>query len=268
MDANVRTDRETWEQNSGLRGVGAIMCFAALLLCGCASTINVPDKLPASTDLPAGYGTVIGSILMSAPTGVSDFQQKVIDSFKGRKCDATVGRFVVHHHQLFGTPYDTYEYPGDKYRVSFEVDVEKRFIIRAPAGSYSFQKISQIVPGYSDGGCTMERVAEFDIREGKTTYIGQLTIIAGFKSDKEVKWMLFFKGLHPIAVPELPEQLLNMTLSVTDTKAETLRDVGMDTSGPAVGLDTELMTIAGDGRGNWGIKPSPNPPPPAVPRRR
>jgi len=265
MESNASTGRKISEEDSGLRSVSAIMCFAALLLCGCASTVNVPDELPASADLPKGYGTVIGSILMSAPTGASSIkQQKMVDSLKAKKCRATIRRW--NPTEILPRASD---YVGDEYTVFFEIDVEKRFIIRAPAGRYSLLKIAQIVPAVFGTGCSMEDVAKFDIREGKTTYIGQLTVLGGFKTEGEIR-MMYAEGRAmalQIGDPGLPERFLNMRLSVTDAKQETLRGLGRDESGSAAGIGTELLMVR-DEVYLWRAEVIPTPSPPGAPRHR
>ena len=194
----MRTDRETWKKNSGLRLVGAIMCFSVLLLCGCASTIDAPIKPPESADLPEGHGTSIGSILLSVPTGVSDtHKQKMIDSLKTKKYEATIRRYIVHNYGFA----DRIEYLGDTYRVAFEIDVAKQFVIRAPSGTYEVRNISQIITGIfgeKNTGCMIESPAFFRIHAGQTTYIGKLTIVAEFMSDEEVKMHQAFQRARGI----------------------------------------------------------------------
>lgn len=242
------------------------MLFAALFLCGCASTIDALNKPPESADLPEGHGTVIGSILLSVPTGVSDIHEReMIDSLKAKKYEATIGRFVFHDYGFASRT----EHPGDKYRVSFEIEVEKRFIIRAPAGTYSFQKISQIIAGIfgeEPGGCRIEGIANFDIHAGKTTYVGRLTIVAEFKPDRGGKTLQALKNLGYIS-SRLPEAALDMRVSATDMKEESLGDLGIDKSGPAIGLATELMRVV-ERRENWNCMQSPPPMSPEAPRRR
>ena len=165
----------------------AKLAFAALLLYGCVSTIARLTQLPESSDLPEGHGTVIGSILLSVPTGaLSIHQREMIDALQAKPYEAVIGRFITYEYGFASRT----EHPEDKFRFPSDVDINQPFVIRAPAGTYSFPKISQIIRGIfgeKNMACRMEGVANFNIHAGKTTYVSQLTIAAGFMSDSEEK---------------------------------------------------------------------------------
>ena len=263
MPIAIQVRCKTRTRQPGSRRVRGIVICAALFLFGCASAIDTPDRLLESADLPAGHGTVIGSILLSVPTEVSDVHEReMIDSLKAKKYEATISRFVIHDYGFTSTV----EYIGDPYRVSFENDVEKRFVIRAPAGSYTFRVISQVFGAvWSTGAvCTMEGVANFDIDAGKTTYVGQLTIVPDLDPDKESK---FLRGYRKAVVNQtwLPEAALDMRVSAIDRKEETLRDLGMDSSAAAKGVATQLLRTD-EARDIWHCAIPPVSLPPGAPR--
>ena len=192
-------------------------------------------------------------------------------------CDGKLSRTVprgvgrVNRLHLPGAPLrynamKTIIHPGRKYAVPFEFGVEKRFVIQAPAGTYSFQKIVQILRGIFGEGCTMEGVANFNIHTAKTTYIGQLTIVAGFKSDEELRMVQALDSANRAGIIGVPERFLNMKCNVTDMKEETLRGFNTDKPGSIAGLHTELMFV--DGRNKWGFKPGTIPATLEVPPRR
>lgn len=257
------TIRKISAPGSGSCGIRGIAVAAALLICGCASTIDAPGQLPSS-DLPEGYGDVIGSILLSVPTDIADVHdQEIVQSLASKKYEATIGRFVVHEYGFASRT----EHPGDRYRVSFAVGVEKQFVVRAPAGTYSFQKISQIVAGLfgeQPGGCRMEGIANFDIQSGRTTYIGRLSIVAVFKQDRGGPWLQSLTNLGRIP-RTLPEAVLSMSVSAMDMKAESLRAIARNEASRVTGIDTSLMFV--DGRDKWDcVQPSPPTPPAWVPK--
>lgn len=155
---------------------------------------------------------------MSVPTGMSDAdEQEMIESLKRGTFAATVRRFVVHDLGISNWT----EYLGRRYQVPFEIGVEKQFVLRAPAGTYSFQTITEMVPGIFGTraeGCTMSNVAGFRIYERKTTYIGQLTIMAGFKSDEELKTERSTDNVRGVMTLGMPERFLNMNIRVPTSR--------------------------------------------------
>lgn len=255
------TFRKILPSESGSRNVCGIAAAATLFLCGCASTIDTSGQA-ASSDSPEGYGTAIGSILLSIPTNIAGGRdQEIVQSLTSKKYEAIIGRFVLHEYGFASRT----EHPGDKYSVSFAAGVAKHFIIRAPAGSYSFQKISQILTGPFGkyGGCRIEGIANFDIHPGRTTYIGELSIIAEFKHDQ--RWVQGQMNLGMIP-RTLPEAALGMRGSVTDKKAESLRAIARDEASQAIEIDTSLMFV--DERDKWDcVQPPPPAPPPGVPQK-
>jgi hypothetical protein len=241
--------------------------FAVLVLAGCAPTTIVPEGLPPSAEAPVGEGTAVGSILMSVPTGVTDAEQKrMIESLEQGSFRATVRRFVVHDVGIG----DWTQYVGHKFQVHFEVGAEKPFVVRGPAGTYSFLSITDMVPGLFGGkteGCTMPDVADFRVREGKTTYIGRLTITAAFMSEKDAKWIHAMDNSRGIAVIGMPERFFDMNIGVTDVKDETLRALDMNATSATSDVETHLM--GGTGRkGSWGYTPQPAPTPPPARRHK
>jgi hypothetical protein len=235
--------------------------FGVLVLAGCAPTTIVPDGLPPSAEAPAGEGTAVGSILLSVPTEVADAEQKtMIESLERGSFRATARRFVVH--DLGITEWT--QYVGRNFEVHFEVGVEKPFAVRGPAGTYAFLSVADMVPGLFGGkteGCTMQNVAEFRIGEGKTTYIGRLTITAAFMSEKDAYWLHAMDNSRGIAIIGMPERFLDMNIGVTDVRDETLRALGMNATTATSDLETHLMGGAGR-KGNWGFTPQPVPTPP------
>jgi hypothetical protein len=237
--------------------------FGVLVLAGCAPTIVVPEGLPPSADAPVGEGTAVGSILISVPTGVTDAKQKeMIESLERGSFRATVRRFVVH--DLGITEWT--QYVGRTFQVRFEAGAEKPLVVRGPAGTYSFLSITDMVPGFFGGkteGCTMTNVADFRVLEGKTTYIGRLTITATFMADKDARWIHAMDNSRGMAVIGMPERFLDMNIGVTDVKDETLR--ALDNATSAIS-DVETHLMGGMGRkADWGYTPppAPTPPPPA-----
>lgn len=142
--------------------------------------------------------------------------------------------------------------------------------MRGPAGTYSFLSITEIVPGLfgeKSERCTMPDVADFRIREGRTTYIGRLTITAAFMSEKDAYWIHAMDNSRGIALIGMPERFFDMNIGVTDVKDETLRALGMNATSATADAETYLM--GGTGRkGNWGYTPQPLPTPPPPPRHK
>lgn len=64
----------------------------------------------------------------------------------------------------------------------------------------------------------MEGVANFNIHAGKTTYVGHLTIAAGFMSDSEEKIRQAVRTSRGVYLIGRPEAFLTMRSNVTDMK--------------------------------------------------
>lgn len=170
-----------------------------------------------------------------------------MDSLRAKSYEATIGRFVLHDYGLASMV----EHPGDRYRVAFAVAVERRFVIRAPAGTYSFQRISQIIPGPLGeqlGACRVEGIANFEIRAGTTIYVGRLSIVAGLASDSGGGTLLA-RAKRNLASSGLPEAALEMRVSAIDVKESSLRALGLE-SDRAMEVGTELMNVV-ERRENW-----------------
>jgi len=229
-----------------------ILASAALIVCGCAATIDTSSQTPLS-DMDEGYGTAIGSIFLSIPTNSSgEREQEIMQSLASKKYEAIIGRFVVHEYGFASRT----EHPGDRYRVAFAAGVPEHFVIRAPAGRYSIRKISQILTGPlgTYDGCRIEGIANFDIHAGKTTYIGELSLHPEFKQDQR---LVQYQTNVGIISRNLPEAVLAMRGSVSDKKSETLRAIAQDETGEATEMDTSLMFV--DERDKWDCVQAPPP---------
>ncbi len=227
-------------EESSRRQLGAAIVITALLQCSCTSAIDTRETPPESAENAKGYGTVIGSILLSATAGVSGIDERSSIALKAKKYEAKIRRREVYEYGFASRT----KYLGETYRVVFDVDVEKRFIIHAPVGTYEVLNISQTITGIfgeRNTACVMEGPAAFDVRERKTTYVGRLTIAAGLMSDREVRMHQALQNARGVFVIGRPEALLTMKGSVTDMKEETLRELGMDQGAAARSLDTHLM---------------------------
>ena len=104
----------------------------------------------------------------------------------------------------------------------------------------------------------IEGIANFDIRAGKTTYIGQLSISPDFKQDQRSVQAQVNIGVIP---RNLPEAVLAMRGSATDRKAGSLQAIAQDKAAQPIQIDTSLMFV--DKRDKWDCAQSPPPPPPA-----
>lgn len=229
-----------------LRSVSIVL--GALALTSCVTTNAVTDQLPEPAAFAEGQGMVIGSVVMVTPTGVTDPDNKeMLDALKQRKLTATIQRYVI---RGFGEEKGWRKYVGDKYVASFDVDSEKRVVIRAPAGKYSVLELSASFPGLfgNETGCTMDNPAKFEIHAGRTTYIGRLVVNVRFKSERDLKWAKSFERSEGVWVLGMPERWLDMSLTATDTKQATLRNLVTDSSHALDGIETDLMKV---GIGRW-----------------
>ena len=228
---------------------------------GCATSVETTAALVETAALPAGHGEVVGTILLSPPAGSSGSDdEKIINSLRAKRYEATMGRFVVHDYGIASRV----EHPGDRYKVSFSIGVEQPFVVRAPAGSYSIQSISSTVStviGPQLGGCRIEGIANFEIREGQTIYVGRLSMVTEFKPDRGRKMIQMLSNLGRMPV-EHPEATLDMTVSAIDLKDDGLQKLGIDESEQRARIDTELMFV--DGRKNWDCVSDPPPAPPGA----
>lgn len=232
-----------------------IRCASVVLgtaaLAACATTVALTDRVPQTAALATGEGLVIGSIVVTTPTEIPNPDQKeMIDALKRRKLKATIRRYVMRISQDEQSEFALRDYVGEKFVVSFGADAEQRVVIRAPAGKYSVLELSDIHPGlFGDNqpGCKMRDLATFEVHPGKTTYIGKLVVRAGFKSEK----MLYLAKISEhsgVMVLGVPERWLDMSLSATDAKQDTLRDLTLDPSSAPAEIETALMTV---GIGDW-----------------
>ncbi len=224
---------------------------AAVLLCGCGLAFDTGGQAPAMPS--ADEGTAIGSILLLAPAGVTDDRdRKIVTSLESKSYEAVIGRFVIHDLGIAGWT----QHPGERYRFDLTVGVARDFVIHAPAGSYSFQKISQRLKGPFGqyDGCRIDGIANFEIEAGKTRYVGQLVIASEFRQDRR-----FIAGMTNLGrIPRsLPEAVLSMHGSVDDRKAERLAAVRPDEAIDADAVDTELMFV--DNRNKWDCVPESQP---------
>lgn len=240
----------------------ASMVLGTLALAACVTTVAVTDRMPESATLAEGEGMVIGSIVVTTPTDVADPDQKeMIDALKQRTLTATIRRYVMRVSDDEGGEFGWADYVGDKFVVSFGADAEQRFVIRAPAGKYSVYELSDIHPGLfgDQPGCKMNYLAKFEVHAGRTTYIGGLVVRAGFKSGKMLSWEKSFERSTGIGVVGIPERWLNMSLSATDARLATLRDLPADPSRAPAEIETELMRV-GIGRWQYDAPQIPEPP--------
>jgi len=229
--------------------LGILIVFAA----GCASVIAVPEELPARADLSANEGTVVGSILLSAPTAPpdSDLRHKAVAELKKARYEATVRRYVPHDYALG----EWTEWVGPSYQIIFEVGAEKRFVLRGTPGNYEVQRITELgdgVLGIRAEGCTMTDVASFRIRPASTTYVGRLSIEAGFMEGIELSQVRAWESVNGMHFVHMPERFLKMRVRVVPD--ETARG----------GTDPDLMSVQYD-KANWGYFPDPPPSPPGAP---
>jgi hypothetical protein len=227
------------------------MVLGTVTLAGCATIVAVTDRMPPPAALAAGEGLVIGSIVMTTPNEIATPDQKeMIDALKQRKLKATILRYVMRISQDEQSEFALRDYVGEKFVVSFDVDAEHRVVIRAPAGKYSVLELSDIHPGlFGDNqpGCKMRDLATFEVHPGKTTYIGKLVVRAGFKSEKML-YMAKVSEHSGVTVLGVSERWLDMSLSATDAKQDTLRDLTLDPTRAPAEIETELMTV---GIGDW-----------------
>ena len=227
------------------------MVLGMVTLAACATTVALTDRMPPPAALAAGEGMVIGSIVMTTPSEIANRDQKeMIDALKQRKLKVSIRRYVMRISQDEESEFALRDYVGEKFVVSFDVGAEQRLVIRGPAGKYAVVELSDIHPGLfgeNQPGCKTRELARFEVHPGKTTYIGRLVVRAGFKSEK----MLFIAKageLGGVMVLGVPERWLDMSLSATDAKQDTLRDLTLDPSRAPAEIETELMRV---GIGDW-----------------
>ncbi len=208
-----------------------ILLTILLMLHGCASTIHAPSKLLETSGTLQGHGVVVGSILLSVPTEISDQRMKKhYDALRGERYRAIARRYVVHP-SILGI--SRVEYLGDKYEIDFEPGIERHFAISAPEGTYSILDVwpNTNVVSLQKRLC-IQFPAGFRVDSGKITYIGQLTITPSFTSHDVMKMM--------------PDIVVGAVMtSVSDNKGETMNFVGMSNSDRTIGIDTHLMRAAG-----------------------
>lgn len=225
------------------------------LLGACRSTVELGERLPSSADVPEGHGSVIGSILITTPTDVPDEARIRFDALRSKRLVLQIGRFVEHDIGIAGWV----SHPGETYTLALEVDVEKPFVLTAPAGSYSFQVLATRVDGWfgDENECSMHGLANFEVRAQSTTYIGRLEVAAGIPSEGEERQLRLMNGARQIdsgyttANPtDHPELWLVMKLHGSDTRESTLRALGVPSG--TTGIDTALMFV---GRPVWGLEP-------------
>jgi hypothetical protein len=240
--------------------------LAVGLLGACRSTVELGERMPSAADVPEGHGSVIGSILISTPTDVSDEARSRFDALRSKRLVLEIGRFVEHDLGIGGWV----SHPGETYSLVLEVGVEKPFVLTAPAGSYSFQVLATRVDGWfgDENECSMYGLANFEVRAESTTYIGRLEVAAGIPAEEEERQLRLMNAARHIdsgyttANPaDHPELSLVMKLHCSDTRESTLRTLGVPSS--TTGMDTALMFV---GRPLWGLDPkSPPPKPPGQP---
>ena len=246
--------------------LGAVILLAILVQCGCATADDTRDSATTSTGHLKGDGIAIGSILLSAPVRqvIGADERRIVESLKAKKYEARIRRRVVYEYGLASR----IEYLGETVTVSLEVDVDKPFLVRGPAGTYAILDISQIVSGIfgeRNTACVLDGPGRFEIREGTKNYVGRLTIAAHFMSEGEVATQRALQRARGVYVIGRPESLLTMKGTISDVKDETLRGLGMGQTGAGSGLDTLLMRASE--RISWNCEVPSIPPPPGAPRR-
>jgi len=236
--------------------------LGTLVLAACAATVVPTDRTPDSAPLATDEGVVVGSIVVTAPTGIADPDQKeMIDALRQRKLTATIRRYVMRISDDEGGEFGWKDYVGDEFVVSLGVDAEQRVVIRAPAGKYSVLKLNDVHHDLfgDQPGCKMNDLATFEVHAGRTTYIGKLVVRAGFKSEKVLRRAKAIERSGGAWVQGIPERWLDMDLSATDAKQEALRDLAADPSRAPAEIETELMRV-GIGRWHYDAPPIPEPP--------
>lgn len=248
-----------------LHKFAAFMLVAPLLLYGCTSIIEVPDRPLKAALQKEGYGTAIGSVLFSIPTDVTDIDvQKYYESLKSARYEMTIRRYIAHEYGFASRT----EYTGDKFRITFDPDVTHNFVINAPAGTYTTLTIEPT--GFLKPNMCLEFPAGLRIHAAKTTYVGQLTIVPRFVTYDEMKknirnnfWKTIEIGTRTQPKPLFGEYkgFLEVEMSVVDKKEQILLDLGMEKLGTPMGLDTQLMWSKGKSSiFECNLPPVPQPP--------
>jgi len=241
-----------------------VMSVAALVLAGCSTPIALTDQLPEGAALSAGQGMAIGSIVMTSPAGATDPEHKErVDAFRQRKLTATLRRCENGDSTALGTGGG---YVGDPYVIVFGVDEEKRFVLRAPVGSYEIDTLVASAPGLFgvENTCKLERVAHFSVHADMTSYVGKLVVATEFLPDSQVKMERAVANAERTLASDGPEHWFDLSMSVVDAKETTLRALVSNASHAPAGIETILMKCQ-RGRMRFDLnKPPPMPelPPP------
>jgi len=242
-----------------------LLILGTLGLAACVTMVPTTDVMPEPGAAAEGAGTVIGSIVMTTPTGVTDpDQMEMIDALREKRLTATIRRYVMRISQEEGGEFGWRDYVGDEYTTTFDIDTERRFVVTAPAGKYAVLEIMAGTPDISGSGtgANMREPAQFEIHAGKTTYVGRLVVQAQFKSATELKMAKAGERADGKTVLGMPERWLDMSLTATDTREQTLGELVKDPARAPAAIETEIMKV---GVPRWQfVAPRLPPPPPPV----
>jgi hypothetical protein len=222
--------------------------LASLALAACASKVALSDRMPESA-LAADEGVVIGSIVLAAPTDVDPEHVEPLAALRGRRLEAHVRRYVLRLGDL-----GFQDHVGEEYVLALVPDVERRFVLRAPAGMYSILELCDFHPGLfgDQRGCKSTGLASFEVHGRQTTYVGKLVLQVGFKSELEVRVIQGDQRARGIVTSGNPEQWLTLNASTTDAREATLRALATEGSPVPSEVQTELMDAAFP---DWGFDP-------------
>src|SRR5262245_26967410 len=220
---------------------GASLVLGTLMLAACVTTVPLSDRMPEPATLGEGEGLVIGSIVVTTPSGVATpEQQEMIDSLRQRKLTLTIRRYERWVSDEEGGEFGWSEDVGDKYVVALGTHAEQRFVLRAPEGKYAVRQLSDNHAGLfgDEPGCSIDNLAKFELHAGKTTYIGRLVVSAAFKSDDVLRKLKIW-DTNAGPWKSIPERWLDMNLSVKDASQATLSAVD-PSRGPSA-IENELI---------------------------
>jgi len=217
---------------SAARPARASAILGALLVAACfaARSVEAPTFLRQPAGLREGEGAVVGTILLSVPTGVADAtDREIVDALNAKRYEAIIAA----------------QPSGERYRVRFFAGVEKSFALRGAPGRYSVESITSIIaPDFGaerTGICRIGRVADLSVRAGQITYLGRLWLIAEYKPDRGFPLAQSLRA-RGVRETELAETALDMRVSAFDVEKARER-LRLAEGGEGNRVVSELMNV-------------------------
>jgi hypothetical protein len=145
----------------------------------------------------------------------SPAQQSQLEALATRTLTARIRRFEMALGAPEGGEFGWRRHLGDEFVFELNLDVERPFVLRAPAGRYDFTAIDT----GADSTCKLDGIGTFTIEPGHTTYVGKLVVQVGFRSADGLAQRKTAEQLNSVWILGMEERWLDMQVVVLDRSA-------------------------------------------------